>query len=101
MDHEAYEKEMIDSVNRNAKEHTKVVTKTDKAMLKAGFGCVLVSLYTAGLAFLSVWCLIQVVKAPGYLAVLLFLASIFVGICAFILLYALGTTVTKGWGEGK
>ena len=101
MDHEAYEKEMIDSVNRNAEGKAKLVTKADKAMLKAGFGCVLVSLFTAGLAFLSVWCLIRVVKAPGYLAVLLFLASIFVGIVSLTLLYALGIAVTKATGEVK
>ena len=101
MDHEAFEKEMIDSINRNAESKTKLVTKADKAMLKAGFGCVLVSLFTAGLAFLAVWCLIQMVKAPGYMAVLLFLASIFVGIVSLSLLYALGIAVTKATGEVK
>jgi 1,4-dihydroxy-2-naphthoate octaprenyltransferase len=116
MDHEAYENEMIDAINRHGEEATKesaeagkpkgnqVVNKNDALVVARGLKRTLIALLTAGLFAISVIGLIAVASAHGYMAVLLFFASL-VGIAlAFILLYAQGITYlnhAEGQGESK
>ena len=108
MEFDAYEEQMINVVNRNAEEKSKcsesgtpdsaakpkqkLFTKTDSAALKLGLKRMMVALFTAILFAISILGLIITAIAQGYLAVLLFLASIVVLGCAFIFLYAQGLT---------
>ncbi len=102
MEHDAYENQMIDLVNRNAKEKKsglyettttvkkRIFTKTDVSTLRRGLRRTLLALLTALIFALSIFCFITVATETGYLAVFLFLAAIvFMGF-AFILLYAQG-----------
>jgi hypothetical protein len=102
MDHEAYERQMIDAVNRNADEKSMrvdtgspkstVTTKKNDATLKRGFKRTLLALLTAATFAISVFGFVAVASVPGYLAVLLFLtSSLGLGI-SFTLLYAQGIT---------
>jgi hypothetical protein len=107
MDHEAYEKEMIDRVNRNAEEKSKpakakqkVFTKADGYKLKRGLVATILALFTTSVFALAVCGFISVAFMSGYLAVLLFITSIMEAVCGFILLYALGI-LTGSAGEGK
>jgi Flp pilus assembly protein TadB len=115
MDHEAYENEMIDDINRNAKdknmhdstrESTSVLkqylfSKEDKKIMRRGLKRTLLALVTAALFALAICGLVAVAVAPGYLAVLLFFASILSVVCAFISLYAQGIIDTESYGDGK
>lgn len=114
MDHEAYENEMINSVNRHAEAndwHTtfastvpakkSVFTKTDVRALKQGLKRTLLALLTAALFAIAVLGFIAVATAPGYLAVVLFLASIVATGCAFILVYAQGIIYVGSKGDSK
>ena len=105
MDHEAYENQMIDGVNRNAEEKSKQVeigssehlakviplfTKKDSRVLSRGFKCAILALITAASFVFSVAGFITTAMVPGYLAVALFIVSLLMLGCAVILLYALG-----------
>ena len=99
MDHEAYENEMIEVINRHGEEAaektakpklTPVVTKNDARVLVTGLKRTLLALLTAGTFASAVMGFIATTKAPGYLAVVLFVASILALISSFILLYAQG-----------
>ena len=105
MDHEAYENQMIDGVNRNAEEKSKHVetssfeytakviplfTKRDSGILSRGFKCAILALVTLAAFAFSVAGFIITAMAPGYLAVASFIVSLLILGCAFILLYALG-----------
>lgn len=101
MDHEAYEQEMIETINRHgeaaAKNVTKpdwslVMTKNDTNVVIRGLKRTLLALLTAGLFVVSLIGLITVATVPGYLAVILFFASIMGAAVAFVLLYAQGIT---------
>lgn len=110
MDHEAYENEMIDVINRHgedaAKEDTKakwsmVMNKNDARVLARGLKRTLLALLTAATLALAVMGLITVATAPGYLAVVLFFASILALIASFVLLYAQGIIRVESKGESK
>lgn len=116
MDHEAYEKQMIESVNRNAEEASKpldvgtsekvnsVVGKRDTSILKRGLKRTLLALVTVGLFAISACGFFKTATTPGYLAVLLFLLSVFEMMAAVTLLYTQGITNTmhtESKGETK
>ena len=115
MDHEAYENEMIDSVNRHAAEKNlyadafestvtakkSVFTKTDVTTLKVGLKRTGLAIFTAVLFALSVFCLVLVATAKGYWAVILFFAALVFMACGFIFLYAQGITRVGSKGEKK
>lgn len=111
MDHEAYENEMIDAVNRNAEAKSnqlntgtpngKVITKRDKTTLKRGFKRTLLALLTAVMFAISVFGFIATATAQGYLAVAVFITSIAMLGCGFIFLYAQGIGYTESQGESK
>ena len=99
MDHDAYETQMIDSINRHGEEAAKekaaikldrVITKNDTRTVVRGLKRVFLALLTAALFGASVFGLITVATAHGYWAVGLFVASLLVMALAFILLYAQG-----------
>ena len=107
MDHEAYENEMMDAINRHGEEAAekevkvklnRVVTKNDARTVVRGLKRTLLALLTAALFAIAVLGFIVVAKAPGYRAVLLFFASVLELISSFILLYAQGVTL-KGTEE--
>lgn len=104
MDHEAFEKEMIDTVNRHAAEKSgcstrTAITKKDTATLKIGLKRMMVALFTAVLFALSVYSFIATATVTGYWAVVLFLSAIVLLVWAFILLYAQGITRVRIRGE--
>lgn len=112
MDHEVFEKEMIDGVNRHAESKDKhsdstpvksrgFFTKEDTSALKCGLRRTLVALITAALFALSVWMFIEVAHAVGYVAVVLFLSAIVLMIAAFGLLYAQGVVLDESKGDDK
>ena len=111
MDHEAYEKQMIDTINRNAEEkskkvevctsNSKVITTADKTTLKRGLKRTILALLTAIMFGFSVTGFITVATAPGYLAVLLFIGSLAALGGAFILLYAQGIVNAESKGDHK
>ena len=114
MDHEAFEKEMINSVNRHSEKwdqitfdgefpeevnnhKVKVFDKKDASALKTGLKRMTVALATAFLFALSIFCFIITATATGYWAVILFFAAVVHMVWAFILLYAQGIS-PKGAG---
>jgi hypothetical protein len=113
MDHEAYENQMIDTVNRHAEKNQhntpestdpsekKLFTKADAANLFRGFKRVVIALFTAALFGLSIFGFVMVAVVSGYWAVLFFIASIMLMISAFTLLYAQGVIHTGSQGDGK
>ena len=104
MDHNAYEKQMIDHVNRNAEEKNHkepVITKADKYALTRGLKHILHSLITVVMFAASVSGFIVTAIVPGYLAVAAFIASIAAAVATFILVYAQGLTGTVNRGEGN
>lgn len=112
MDHEAYEKQMIDTVNRNAEENASthgstatakksVFTNRDVRTLKQGLKRTVFALFTAVTFAFSVCCFIATATAPGYLAVALFLTAIVAMGIAFIFLYAQGIARMESQGESK
>lgn len=115
MDHEAYENEMIDGVNRHAEEQFTVsgefesmpaakksaFTKTDLNALKLGLKRTVLALITAFMFGLSVYCFIAVATSTGYWAVVQFLSAIVLMVLVFILLYAQGITFAVRRGDDK
>jgi hypothetical protein len=112
MDHEAYENQMIEAVNRNAEDKTGthesavptkrlLFTKTDARTLKRGIKRTVLALLTAILFALSVYSFIAVASVTGYRAVGLFFVAIMMLIMAFILLYAQGITFMESRGDHK
>ena len=111
MNHDAYEKQMIDGVNHHAEDNIKyvktnirkesVVTKEDTAALKTGFKRTLISLITIILFSLSACGFVAVATARGYLAVVLFIVSIVVMGLAFSFLYAQGLASAESSGDKK
>ena len=101
MDHEAYETQMIDGVNSNAEcnsqqfetatpKRNRLMDRNDTRILTIGFKRTLIALLTAALFAISVYGFIVVANAKGYMAVVMFLASILGLVCAAVLLYAQG-----------
>ena len=110
MDHEAYENEMMDAINRhgeavthpvNEPKWSQVVTKNDSRVVARGLKRTLLALLTAALFVISIVGFIAVASAPGYLAVLLFFASILALVSSVVLLYAQGITRIESKGESK
>ena len=104
MDHEAYEKQMIDHVNRNsAKKSLKneVITNADRMALKIGFKRTLLALLTTLIFALSLAGFVMTAIVQGYLAVVTFMASIVVLMFAISLLGAQGISRTVNRGESK
>ena len=115
MDHEVFEKEMFDGVNRHAEENSKcskstvtmkprLFTKKDAANLTKGLRCMVFAIFTAGMFAVSVLGFIKVTSVTGYLAVGLFVASVLSMVTAIIFLYALGIIVkapAESQGDGK
>lgn len=112
MNHEAYENQMLDGVNRHAEEkiqHTgtaktqvakRLLTKADAQALKQGLKRVAVALVTALTSALAVFSFIAVTWSSGYWAVALFLGAILLTIWTIILVYAQGIT-NESQGDGK
>lgn len=113
MNHEAYENQMLDGVNRHAEEKTqhtgtaktpvakRLLTKADAQALKQGLKRVLFALITAATFALAVFCFIAVTWSRGYWAVALFLGASFLTIWTITLVYAQGITVNERQGDGK
>lgn len=115
MDHEAYENEMIDSVNRHADEKdlyadafestvtTKksVFSKTDVKTLKRGLKRTMLAVLTGALFALAIFCFVQVATARGYWAVMLFFCALTFLVCGYIFLYAQGITHAGSKGDNK
>lgn len=115
MDHEAYENEMIDGVNRHADEKdlyadafestvtTKksVFAKTDVKALKLGLKRTMLAILTALLFALAVLCFVVVATAKGYWAVMLFFCALIFLVCGYIFLYAQGITRVGSKGDNK
>lgn len=104
MDHEVFEKEMFDGVNRHAEENSKcsentipvkrrLFTKKDAAYLAKGLRCMVFAIVTAAMFAISVLGFIRVASLTGYLAVVMFIVSIASLVTAIIFLYALGILV--------
>lgn len=82
----------------------KIFNKTDVDVLKRGLKRVVVALVMAATFVIAVLGFVVTAIAPGYLAVILFLASILMLVMAFALLYAQGINRrihTESQGENK
>lgn len=111
MDHEAYENEMIDAINRHGEEavdesvklsnRNRVVTKNDAIVVIRGLKRTLFALLTIALFAISAIGFITVASVQGYMAVVLFFASILGIVFAFVLLYAQGVVHIESRGESK
>lgn len=110
MDHDAYENHMIEAINQHGEKTTaetvekkwsKVMTKNDARLVTIGLKRTLLALLTSAITVGSVIGLIAVAKATGYMAVLLFFASILGLLGAFVLLYAQGITRMESRGDSK
>ena len=77
------------------------MNKIDTQILTRGLKRMLLALLTGAMFTLSVWGLIEVAFAPGYLAVLLFFASVTIFGGALLLLYAQGITRVESQGENE
>lgn len=106
MDHDAYENHMIEAINQHGEKTNaepvkkKIMNKSDAIVVAVGLKRTLLALLTAAISAISVVGLITVAKVTGYIAVLLFFASILGLLGAFVLLYAQGISRTES-GESK
>ena len=110
MNHDEYERQMIDMVNHNAKEKKtglyentakkKVFTAADFRALRIGIRRTLLALVTAIVFALSIYDFIAVTTVSGYWAVLLFVCAIMLLGLSFLLLYAQGI-LSKTQQESK
>ena len=109
MEHDAFEKEMFDTVSRHGKaadkkipiEATRVVDKNDGRVVIRGLKRTLLALLTAVTFAASGLGFIVTAKVPGYLAVLLFFVSILALVASFVLLYSQGIISVESKGESK
>ena len=115
MNHEVFEKEMIDGVNRHAEEQRKhsastvttklsLFTKTDATTLKRGLKRMVIALFTAVLFAIAIFGFIVTAIATGYMAVMIFLTSVVILGCAFAFVYAQGITrwtLVESQGDDK
>ena len=115
MNHEAYEKEMIDTVNRHSAEwdqltfadefpDTKKGSKhkgEDARTLRRGLKRMAIAILTAIVFLLTVFTYIAVATATGYAAVLLFFLGVVLTVVTYILLYAQGVTQVESKGGSK
>ena len=114
MDHDVYENQMIDGVNRHAEDRSQLIDslknatqksstsgKRNARIVRKGLKRTVLALMTAATFAASVFGFITVASAPGYLAVLLFFTSIVALGFAFVLLYAQGIGHAKSGGGLK
>jgi hypothetical protein len=115
MEHDVFEQEMIDGVNRHAEmkwhytgthESATPVEKSgfikeDVRILMRGLKRIVLALLTTFLFALSVFDFIAVATATGYWAVALFITAISMLTTAFILLYVQGITYMESKGDDK
>ena len=113
MDHDAFEKKMIDTVNHHAEEKNRnsckgsVYTKKsfiknqDVITLKRGLKRMGQAVITTAMFVIALLGFVVVATAPGYLAVFLFLTSVVATLIAFVLLYAQGITHSERSGDRK
>ena len=98
MDHEAYERHMIDTVNRHAEAAPEpVVTKRrDARIIASGLKRTVLALLTMVMLTIAVIGYISVASVHGYWAVLVFFSSTLALFGSFIFLYAQGITRKEG-----
>jgi 1,4-dihydroxy-2-naphthoate octaprenyltransferase len=105
MDHEAYENEMMDAVNRHKEEVNKMTqvkwNKNDTRVVVRGIKRTLIALLNAAAFAISVLCFITTATVTGYWAVLMFFVGLLTLAAAFMLLYAQGIIRVESQGEGK
>ena len=115
MDHDAFEKEMIDGVNRHSGEWDQIsfdseffeapkTTKTKGADMKTlgrGLKRMLLALVTALWFAISGSCFILVATAKGYGAVLIFFAALVFLMFGLVFLYAQGIIDVESRGVAK
>ena len=109
MDHEAYESEMMDAVNRRKGDANKqaeikwsqVVNKNDARVVARGLKRTALALLNAATFAIAVIGFITVAKVTGYWAVLMFFVSLILLAASLILLYAQGIIRVESQGESK
>lgn len=107
MNHDAYENQMINSVNRHADGDIEIIpvtnqfTKTDAKSLWLGLKRVIVALLTAASFALTGYTFYAVATATGYGAVALFIAALVLTLWSFALLYAQGVVSAESQGDNK
>ena len=107
MDHDAYENEMMDTVNRHREEAAKkakwsmVVNKNDARVFTRGLKRTLLALLTAVTFAAAVMCFITVAKVTGYWAVLMFFVALIVLVASLVLLYAQGILRVESQGDNE
>lgn len=114
MDHETYENEMMAVVNRHGEVATEessktakakwssVINKNDTKVVVTGLKRTLLAFATLAMLAVAVFGFITVAKAQGYIAVVIFFASIIALIASYTLLYAQGIiskATSKSGGE--
>ena len=110
MDHEAYENEMIEAVNQHGdaapdqvitSKQNRVINKKDVRVVARGIRRTILALLTAATLGASMLGFYTVSIVSGYMAVLLFFASVLGIVVAVMLLYAQGIIRTESNGESK
>ena len=113
MDHNAYESQMIDSINRHAEEQSqltgtvenapkeKVFTKDDALTMSRGIKRMVIAMVTAALFALAVNSFLMISTKVGWLAVVAFLGGIILLLIAVFLLYVQGITHVGKSGDDK
>ena len=112
MDHDVYEEQMIDMVNRHAEEKAeaftetaptkpKLFTKADARTLGRGIKRMTLALITAAMFALAVNSFLMVGFKSGWWAVVAFMCGIVLSLIAVFLLYAQGIARVGKTGEVK
>ena len=110
MDHEAYENEMIEAVNQHGdaapdqvitSKQNRVINKKDVRAVGRGIRRTILALLTAATLAASALGFYTVSIMCGYMAVLLFFASVLGMVVTVVLLYAQGIIRTESNGESK
>ena len=106
MNHEVYETQMFETINQHGEAaiSEKPKVKRDTRVLIVGLKRTLLALLTATLVAVAVIGFVAVAGVKGYMAVLLFFASILALVCSYILMYAQGIapkTTQESKGENK
>lgn len=108
MDHEAYEKQMIDIVNRHSEEFSEetctvdsTLTESDAQTMSRGIKRIVVAALTVFVFVVSVHFFAAVATATGYWAVVLFFVAIWLMLAAVVLMYALGIDNVRSRGDSK
>lgn len=107
MDHDVYENHMIETINQHGEKTVKekcnlVMNKNDTKVVVTGLKRTLLAFATLAMLAVAVFGFITVAKAQGYIAVVIFFASIIALIASYTLLYAQGIiskATSKSGGE--